>query len=81
MRTMNKAEQKALKALWDRMVAGKAEMATPRKINGSIVQFGYSYPTYRKFRRTAEYSNLVGCWIVPWLGITVGIESNGYTHS
>jgi hypothetical protein len=62
MRTMNKAEQKALKDLYDR---------------------GYTTPslTYRRFRKRAYYSGMMGCWMVPWCNMWIGIEKDGYTHS
>lgn len=35
---------------------------------------------YRAFRRTAIASHM-GCVIVPWAGMYLGIEPDGYTHS
>jgi len=35
--------------------------------------------TYRQFRRTVEPS--FDCVIVPWCGMWLGIEADGYTHS
>jgi hypothetical protein len=68
-KTMNKAEQKASWSLFCR-------------------KYDYSYETskqtirhYRAFRRNVIYSHM-GCWLVcNWHGMTVGIESDGYTHS
>jgi hypothetical protein len=37
--------------------------------------------TYIQYRRKAWYSGLDGCWFVEYCGMTVGIESDGYTHS
>ena len=36
--------------------------------------------TYRQFRRTA-YQSHMGCVMVPWQGMWLGIEPDGYTHS
>lgn len=35
--------------------------------------------TYRQFRRTAV--NGFDCLMVPWCGMWLGIETDGYTHS
>ena len=37
--------------------------------------------TYRQFRRTAYNNSLMDCVIVPWSGMWLGIETDGYTHS
>ena len=37
--------------------------------------------TYIRLRRRAWYSHLLGCWMVPWAGMMLGIERDGYTHS
>jgi len=37
--------------------------------------------TYLAFRRTAINDPLMGCVMVPWLDMWLGIEENGYTHS
>jgi len=37
--------------------------------------------TYLEFRRTAINNSLMGCVMVPWLGMWLGIEKDGYTHS
>jgi hypothetical protein len=36
-------------------------------------------PTYLQFRRTAHLG--MGCLMVPWAGMYLGIEPDGYTHS
>ena len=35
--------------------------------------------SYLTFRRTVEYG--FGCIMVPWCGMVLGIEPDGYTHS
>ena len=37
--------------------------------------------TYLAFRRTAINNSLIGCVMVPYTNIWLGIEKNGYTHS
>jgi len=37
--------------------------------------------TYLQFRRTAWYDYLMSCVMVPFCGMLLGIEANGYTHS
>lgn len=61
-RTMNKAEQRALKELWKRIERPKR-------------------PPYRRFRRRATYSSLLGCWMIRLWHMQIGIEHDGYTHS
>lgn len=36
--------------------------------------------TYLQFRRTA-YTWFGDCLMVPWCGMVLGIETDGYTHS
>lgn len=37
---------------------------------------------WRRFRRTVTaYSDGSGCVLVPWKGMWLGIETDGYTHS
>lgn len=68
-RTMNKAEQQALAKLFARSYGTMYESTK------------HLTRHYRAFRRTAHYSHLVGCWMLQWCGMTVGIERDGYTHS
>ena len=35
--------------------------------------------TYREFRKTVEWG--FDCVMVPWCGMWLGIEKDGYTHS
>ena len=37
--------------------------------------------TYLEFRRTAINNSLMGCVMVPWLDMWLGIEEDGYIHS
>lgn len=60
-----KAQQRALKALYDRH--------QPRPVNDIPI-------SYLAFRRTA-YQAFGDCLMVYWCGMFIGIESDGYTHS
>ena len=38
--------------------------------------------TYREFRKRANLRNsFMGCLMVPWLNMWMGIEPDGHTHS
>ena len=37
--------------------------------------------TYLQFRRTVTVSSLMDCALVPYCGMLLGIEPDGYTHS
>ena len=37
--------------------------------------------SYLAFRRTVRFDFIMDCIMVPWCGIQLGIELNGYTHS
>jgi hypothetical protein len=37
--------------------------------------------TYRQFRRNVYRPGYDNCIMVPWLGVWLGIERDGYTHS
>ena len=37
--------------------------------------------TYREFRRTVQSPCYDTCIMVPWQGMWLGIETDGYTHS
>jgi len=39
----------------------------------------YEVMTYRQFRKTVQPG--YGCAMVPWAGMWLGIEKDGYTHS
>lgn len=66
MRTLNKAQQKALKRVFDR-----APIFNNRADDTPI--------TYRQFRKTVQFG--YDCAMVYWAGMWLGIEFDGYTHS
>jgi hypothetical protein len=77
---LTKAQRRALKMLYDRTPLmlvvndkGRLVPVCTGDINPGI--------SYREFRRFAWVSTSVGCLVVPWCGMTIGIESDGYTHS
>ena len=37
--------------------------------------------SYLKFRRTVVLSHIMGCVMVPFCGMWLGIEKDGYAHS
>ena len=37
--------------------------------------------TYLAFRRTAYHDHIMGCVVVPWANMWIGIEEDGHTHS
>lgn len=39
------------------------------------------FPSYRAFRRTALVSHYLGCVMLRWCDMWIGIETDGYTHS
>jgi len=64
--TMNKAQQKAL---WNILL---------RKNPGAELPMFRG--AYMRLRRQAVY-NFTDCWMVPYCGMWLGIEKDGYTHS
>ena len=40
-----------------------------------------TWNNYREFRRTVQYASYDSCIMVPWSGMWLGIEKDGYTHS
>jgi hypothetical protein len=37
--------------------------------------------SYHAFRKTARMACAIDCLMVPWCGMWLGIEPDGYTHS
>jgi len=64
---LTKAQRIALKCVFDR---------------GPIYeQFTRNRLTYRQFRRLARPAIGFDCLMVPWCGMWLGIETDGYVHS
>jgi hypothetical protein len=70
MITLTKAQRQALKRVYHRAV--KAYAMGPER-------FGVHFMSYRAFRRKVEPGP--GCVLIPFAGMWLGIEPDGYTHS
>lgn len=84
MNVLTKAQRVALKRVFDRQALvlvwdGKTKM--PRRAENYAALYQETPPTmtYRDFRKLAVVS--FGCVMVPWCGMWLGIETDGYTHS
>lgn len=95
MKPITKAQRAALKRVFDRtpLLSRKTlppnthsvapyTNVTPNMITGDLLA-DWQNVTYRRFRRS-----VVGplyrsdpCLMVPWCGMWLGIEADGYTHS
>ena len=67
MSRLTKPPQIALKKLYNREWEGRPYWEKPE--------------SFLKFRRTVKPAIGLDCVIVPWCGIFLGIETDGYTHS
>lgn len=82
MNVLTKAQRAALKRVFDRQALvlewnGKTYMPS-RAANYAPDESG-PLMTYRQFRKLAHVS--FGALMVPWCGMWLGIETDGYTHS
>jgi hypothetical protein len=69
--TLNKAQQRALAKVHER----KYPIPEYTKAKAQWLR------GYRAFRRLVRYDSLLNCAMVPWLGMVLGIEEDGSTHS
>jgi hypothetical protein len=67
------AQMDALRAVWRRTLLSWQDPNKVRSGNERAM-------TYGEFQAYAEHSH-IGCIMVPWLGMWLGIEPDGYTHS
>ena len=67
------AQMDALRAVWRRTLLSWQDPHKARAGNERAMTFG-------EFEAYAELS-YIGCIMVPWLGMWLGIEPDGYTHS
>jgi hypothetical protein len=67
---LTKPQRQALKRVYHRAV--KAYALGPER-------YGVHFMNYRQFRRTVQPGP--GCVMVPFAGMWLGIEPDGYTHS
>ncbi len=74
---LTKQQRKALKRVFDRGPIERPDIAKD--------DYRHRYPvsvrfmSYRQFRRTVTMG--CNCIMVPWCGMWLGIELDGYTHS
>ena len=71
MTKTTRAQRQALKSIFDRRPIPNPELADDP----------YGYLTYRQFRHTVVYAFCSNAVMVPWCGMWLGIELDGYTHS
>lgn len=83
--SITKAQRKALKRVYDRTplydasyMSGNAAGWQNRPYS-EATHGGAKRKTYREFRKSVVHS--FGCLMLPWCGMWLGIESDGYTHS
>ena len=84
---INRAQRIALKRVYDRcplydagFQSGNSAAWQNRRLDGTPGHGqGFQPKTYRQFRRTVVRS--FDCIMLPWCGMWLGIESDGYTHS
>lgn len=67
MALFTKAQQQAILRLYQR---------SPPKSGNSDLPI-----SFLAFRRAAQYSHTMGCVMIQWCNMWIGIESDGYTHS
>jgi hypothetical protein len=78
MKVTTKEQRRALYAVWLRDTEFYADDHERRPINHLIGR--HAFGKYLKFRRQAYHSHM-GCMMLPWHGMWLGIEPDGYTHS
>jgi hypothetical protein len=77
-----KAQRQALKAVYDRQALTLTTSANGNPVADRWENYAPSLRpkmTYRQFRKLAIVS--FGALMVPWCGMWLGIEQDGYTHS
>jgi len=75
--TLNKQQQRSLKALFDRQPI----LAEIKPLQGSAM-LSHQFPiSYRQFRKRVVYNSLLDCAMIQWCGMWIGIELDGYMHS
>lgn len=58
--------------------------ATPEQLVALTRKFEISpdgAATFEEFKARAHNDNLMGCIMLPWCGMWLGIETDGHTHS
>ncbi len=81
MTPINRAQREALKRVHDRVNLYQFD-GEPKHYSADAEWPTYTHAhrvTYREFRRTVRPGP--DCIMVPWIGMWLGIEPDGYTHS
>ena len=79
MPTLTKAQRAALKRVYDRApLFERWEWDLPGYVSEPHSQ-GQQPVTYRQFRKLVQSG--YDCVMLPWCGMWLGIEKDGYTHS
>tara|TARA_B100000949_G_scaffold98978_1_gene88472 strand:+ start:212 stop:412 length:201 start_codon:yes stop_codon:yes gene_type:complete len=65
-------------AVWTRKQREALYRVYSRPVNGTTRT---DLRGYRSFRRLAAYDALMGCVMIHWCGMWLGIEADGHTHS
>ena len=73
---LTRAQREALKRVYDRIVGDQQNSLAAAP---DAMHCDRSIPTYREFRRTVQQG--WDCIMVPYAGMWLGIETDGYTHS
>jgi hypothetical protein len=76
-RTLNKAQQQALWKVFCRDHPYH-EFAGLKYDGWNLIR---RQRAYRAFRRKVQFASFDDCAMVPWAGMWLGIEKDGYTHS
>lgn len=91
---LTKAQLIALKNVYDRSPLFSTRATIGGKLSANINPYGWNFSeaetfasafphlhrvSFREFRRSVHY--MFDCVLVPWLGMHLGIEHDGYTHS
>lgn len=84
MYVLSKEQRAALKRVFDRQPLVRLPQRNGR---GFSAERWANHPpalpqmTYLQFRRLAYAAVVIDCVMVPWCGMWLGIERDGYTHS
>ena len=74
MKKLTKAQQVALLKIYNRPIESECPTCKGRWKRPRL-------ESYLRFRRTAYNDTIMNCVMVPWAGMWLGIEPDGYTHS
>ncbi len=76
------AQRTALKTVYDRQPLFNQDASLGfESVPAAAIPIKQSRMTYRQFRRTIQPEICGPAIMVPWCGMWLGIERDGYTHS